>query len=54
MWCDPMNNLGAFFLTSAVCLAWVETCNFIARQKLVGPATSRKMIHIGDMPTVHS
>jgi len=42
-----MNNLGAFFLTSAVCLAWVETCNFIARQKLVGPATSRKMIHIG-------
>lgn len=42
-----MNNLGAFFLTSAVCLAWVETCNLIARQKLVGTSTSRKMIHIG-------
>lgn len=42
-----MNNLGAFFLTSAVCLAWVETCNLVARKKLVGATTSRKMIHIG-------
>ena len=47
-----MNNLGAFCLTSAISIAWIEVCNLLARKRVVGPTTSRKMIHIGDKPFI--